>query len=264
MKLAMVAAKLHAGRGERPAPRHGDLPPYRHHPQLSRRRWSSAWSRAAMSATSPSAASSRSRASASMAFPKAMPPRFARLVYVSAWIKCHHPAAFAAALLNSQPMGFYAPAQIVRDAPSMASRCAPSTSMPAIGTTRWSAATNGALALRLGFRQIDGFREDWAETHRGARAARASTASRRLVAPHAACRAGRYERLADADALPLARPRPARRRSGRCAACRATPPLPLFAAADAAELGQRAGSRRCPPCRSPSMSSPITRRCACR
>ena len=38
------------------------------------------------------------------------------LVYVSSWMKCHHPAAFAAALLNSQPMGFYAPAQIVRDA----------------------------------------------------------------------------------------------------------------------------------------------------
>ena len=42
--------------------------------------------------------------------------RFAKLVYVSAWIKCHHPAVFACALLNSQPMGFYAPAQMVRDA----------------------------------------------------------------------------------------------------------------------------------------------------
>src|SRR3546814_14390031 len=41
---------------------------------------------------------------------------FARLVYVSAWLKCHQPAVFAAALLNAQPMGFYAPAQIVRAA----------------------------------------------------------------------------------------------------------------------------------------------------
>ena len=41
---------------------------------------------------------------------------FALLVYVSSWLKCHYPAAFACALLNSQPMGFYAPAQIVRDA----------------------------------------------------------------------------------------------------------------------------------------------------
>jgi len=49
-------------------------------------------------------------------FPESHACSFAGLVYVSAWIKCHHPAAFAAALLNSQPMGFYAPAQIVRDA----------------------------------------------------------------------------------------------------------------------------------------------------
>ncbi len=49
-------------------------------------------------------------------FPESHAASFARLVYVSAWIKRHHPAIFAAALLNSQPMGFYAPAQIVRDA----------------------------------------------------------------------------------------------------------------------------------------------------
>src|SRR3954453_14312053 len=49
-------------------------------------------------------------------FPESHAASFALLVYVSSWIKCHHPAAFPAALLNSQPMGFYAPAQIVRDA----------------------------------------------------------------------------------------------------------------------------------------------------
>ena len=49
-------------------------------------------------------------------FPESHAASFAQLVYVSSWLKCHHPAAFAAALLNSQPMGFYAPAQIVRDA----------------------------------------------------------------------------------------------------------------------------------------------------
>ncbi|PWC69644.1 DNA polymerase [Azospirillum sp. TSH7] len=49
-------------------------------------------------------------------FPESHAASFALLVYVSAWIKRHHPAIFAAALLNSQPMGFYAPAQIVRDA----------------------------------------------------------------------------------------------------------------------------------------------------
>src|SRR2546423_15694466 len=49
-------------------------------------------------------------------FPESHAASFALLVYASAWIKRHHPAAFCAALLNSQPMGFYAPAQIVRDA----------------------------------------------------------------------------------------------------------------------------------------------------
>ena len=52
----------------------------------------------------------------SYGFPESHAASFALLVYVSAWIKKHHPAAFAAALLNSQPMGFYAPAEIVRDA----------------------------------------------------------------------------------------------------------------------------------------------------
>ena len=49
-------------------------------------------------------------------FPESHAASFALLVYISAWLKCHHPDAFLAALLNSQPMGFYAPAQLVRDA----------------------------------------------------------------------------------------------------------------------------------------------------
>src|SRR5688500_9602147 len=49
-------------------------------------------------------------------FPESHAASFAHLVYVSSWLKWKYPAAFAAALLNSQPMGFYAPAQIVRDA----------------------------------------------------------------------------------------------------------------------------------------------------
>src|SRR5262249_57147980 len=49
-------------------------------------------------------------------FPESHAASFAILVYASAWIKCRYPDVFAAALLNSQPMGFYAPAQIVRDA----------------------------------------------------------------------------------------------------------------------------------------------------
>ena len=52
----------------------------------------------------------------SYGFPESHAASFAFLVYASAWIKCHHPGIFTCALLNSQPMGFYAPAQIVRDA----------------------------------------------------------------------------------------------------------------------------------------------------
>ncbi len=49
-------------------------------------------------------------------FPESHSASFALLVYVCAWLKCHHPAAFTCALLNSQPMGFYAPSQLVQDA----------------------------------------------------------------------------------------------------------------------------------------------------
>src|SRR2546421_7407713 len=49
-------------------------------------------------------------------FPESHAASFALLVYASAWLKCHYPAVFVCAILNSQPMGFYAPAQLVRDA----------------------------------------------------------------------------------------------------------------------------------------------------
>ena len=94
-------------------------------------------------------------------FPEAHAASFALLVYVSAWLKCHHPAAFAAALLNSQPMGFYAPAQIVRDARDHGVTVHP----PDINYSEWDctmetdAASTGGFALRLGLRQIRGFRE---------------------------------------------------------------------------------------------------------
>jgi len=98
----------------------------------------------------------------SYGFPESHAASFAHLVYVSAWIKCHHPAAFACALLNSQPMGFYAPAEIVRDAREHGVAVLP----PDANFSEWDNTLErnscGVLALRLGFRQIDGFREDWA------------------------------------------------------------------------------------------------------
>ncbi|RCS24979.1 error-prone DNA polymerase [Phyllobacterium salinisoli] len=96
-------------------------------------------------------------------FPESHAASFAVLVYVSAWIKCHHPAVFAAALLNSQPMGFYAPAQIVRDAREHGVEVRPADINFSTWDNTLERAGDGRLALRLGFRQIDGFSENWAK-----------------------------------------------------------------------------------------------------
>ncbi|PRD43423.1 error-prone DNA polymerase [Phyllobacterium phragmitis] len=96
-------------------------------------------------------------------FPESHAASFAVLVYVSAWIKCHHPAVFAAALLNSQPMGFYAPAQIVRDAREHDVEVRPADINFSTWDNTLERTEDGRLALRLGFRQIDGFSENWAK-----------------------------------------------------------------------------------------------------
>ncbi len=95
----------------------------------------------------------------SYGFPESHAASFALLVYISAWIKCHHPAAFGCALLNSQPMGFYAPAEIVRDARDHGVVVL----APDANFSDWdnTLERGEALCLRLGFRQIDGFHEEW-------------------------------------------------------------------------------------------------------
>ena len=65
--------------------------------------------------SSPSRSSTRSKGFGEYGFPESHAASFALLVYVSAWLKRHHPAAFCCALLNAQPMGFYPPAQLVQD-----------------------------------------------------------------------------------------------------------------------------------------------------
>jgi error-prone DNA polymerase len=92
-------------------------------------------------------------------FPESHAASFAHLVYISAWIKHHHPEVFAAALLNSQPMGFYAPAQIVRDAREHGVTVLPVD----VNFSQWDNLLEDIPgpqpAVRLGFRQIDGFAE---------------------------------------------------------------------------------------------------------
>ncbi|HVG49403.1 MAG TPA: error-prone DNA polymerase, partial [Rubellimicrobium sp.] len=103
-------------------------------------------------------------------FPESHAASFAHLVYVSAWLKCHYPAAFGTALLNSQPMGFYAPAQIVQDMQAHGVEVRP----PDVNRSEWDttlvpggrdggdgwAGGQGderrGVAVRLGFRAIDG------------------------------------------------------------------------------------------------------------
>jgi error-prone DNA polymerase len=110
-------------------------------------------------------------------FPESHAQSFALLVYASSWIKCHYPDVFAAALLNAQPMGFYAPAQIVRDAEEHGV----DVRAPDINHAHWDNALEPGPAahtrlnarhagmrddvltthaVRLGFRQIDGLRAD--------------------------------------------------------------------------------------------------------
>lgn len=93
-------------------------------------------------------------------FPESHAASFALLVYVSAWIKHHHPAIFAAALLNSQPMGFYAPAQIVRDAREHGVTVLP----PDVNLSGWDCAVEDPSSLRLGLRLIKGFTQAHADS----------------------------------------------------------------------------------------------------
>lgn len=134
-------------------------------------------------------------------FPESHACSFALLVYISAWVKCVYPEVFTAALLNSQPMGFYAPAQLVRDAREHGVE----VRHPDVNASDWDASLEprdeeARHALRLGLRSIDGFREAWAERIMEVRAERpfADLEDLRLRArlPPAA-----LDRLAEADAF---------------------------------------------------------------
>jgi error-prone DNA polymerase len=125
-------------------------------------------------------------------FPESHAASFANLVYASAWMKCHYPDVFAAAILNSQPMGFYATAQLARDAQEHGVAVRPVD----INASDWDctlepitqaeiksdaplhprhadmqADIETTHALRLGFRQVSGFSETWGRTVEQARGA---------------------------------------------------------------------------------------------
>lgn len=197
-------------------------------------------------------------------FPESHAAAFAQLVYVSAWLKCFYPEVFCAALLNSQPMGFYAPAQLVRDAREHGV----AVLSPDVGVSDWDCTLEAATAeaqsphpvvqaefrippspapnafpgdrrkaLRLGLRRIDGFREEWANRLVAVRA-QAPFASIDDLRTRAELPAAALDHLAAADALGSLE---LTRREGLWAAkgLPRTAPAPLFAAAGLDEADGR-------------------------
>ena len=171
----------------------------------------------------------------SYGFPESHAASFALIAYASSWMKCHHPDIFCAALLNAQPMGFYAPAQIVRDAREHGVEIRP----VCINRSQWDCTLEpndeGFLAVRLGLRMVKGLANAHAAKIVSARGDRAYASVdelwRRAHVPPAS-----LERLADADAfqdLGLDRRR-------ALWAIKGLPDdvLPLFAAADQGRMPQ--------------------------
>ena len=169
----------------------------------------------------------------SYGFPESHAQSFAKLVYVSSWLKCHHPAVFACGILNAQPMGFYAPAQLVRDAREHGVEVRAVDVNASYWDNSLERRDDGSLALRLGFRQVDGFREEWARQIADARSS--SFASVEELARRANLPSRALRLLADADAC---RSMGQDRRPTLWDARRVRQGvLPLFGAAEANELG---------------------------
>ena len=168
----------------------------------------------------------------SYGFPESHAASFAKIAYASSWMKHHHPDVFCAALLNAQPMGFYAPAQIVQDAQKHGVEVRP----VCINASRWDCTLEPSdgrhLVVRLGFRQVRGL----ANLHGAAIVSARGAAGycsveevwRRAGTPRAA-----IERLAEADAFQIFGED--RRQGLWKVRGLGEAPLPLFAAADARE-----------------------------
>jgi error-prone DNA polymerase len=133
-------------------------------------------------------------------FPESHAASFALLTYISCWLKCHEPAAFIAALLNSQPMGFYQPAQLVQEARRSGVAILP----PDVLVSDWDCTlergADGALAIRIGLRQVRSLARAEAERILAARAQRLPQSITEL-ASDAALNRSTLQKLAAAGAL---------------------------------------------------------------
>ncbi|MGZ9810713.1 error-prone DNA polymerase [Pseudoroseicyclus sp. H15] len=131
-------------------------------------------------------------------FPESHAASFALLVYVSAWLKCHYPGIFGAALLNSQPMGFYAPAQIVRDMREHGVEVRPAD----VNFSEWDTTMEPdgtGFAVRLGLRQIGGLNREGAERMIAGRDAPFESVAE--LQTRGRCKPALIRRLAEADAM---------------------------------------------------------------
>jgi error-prone DNA polymerase len=178
-------------------------------------------------------------------FPESHAASFAHLVYVSSWLKWKYPAAFAAALLNSQPMGFYAPAQIVRDAREHGVEVREvdvnHSDWDCMLETPLLGREGGGPAMRLGLRQVEGLRSADVERLIVARpyASVEDLRSRGRVPVHA------IQRLAAADAFrSMGLDRRAALWDSR--ALKQGPDLPLFTYAEARDEGSESQPAQLP------------------
>ncbi|MDD2064284.1 error-prone DNA polymerase [Pseudomonas sp. 25571] len=169
----------------------------------------------------------------SYGFPESHAASFALLCYASSWLKCHEPAIFTCALVNSWPMGFYSPDQLLQEARRQGIEVRPVDLFHSEWDCTLERVAESALAIRLGLRQIRGFAEADARRLEQARAQRPWRDVEDLC-----LRAGLDQRararLADAGALrALARDR----HQARWQVAAVQPQLPLFAEVDAVPEG---------------------------
>ena len=161
----------------------------------------------------------------SYGFPESHAASFALLVYASAWVKFHYPQIFACSLLNSQPMGFYAPAQIIRDAKEHNVTINPVCINHSLWDNTLEPDGCGGHAVRLGFRQIKGMKEEdaiWINATRGNGYSSIHDVWRRAgISPNL------LARLAEADVF-FALGRSRREALWEAKSIRANKPLPLF------------------------------------